>query len=169
MFFSIELIEPMIYKRFTIRPAGNKDIAAIKKLVSEVLQEYHLPFSETGKDDDLNDIEQNYFKRNGYFGTAIDTSTNEIVGTFGLYAKNKDICELRKMYLIKTARGQGLGRFILMAAIELAKEKKYTKIVLETITPLKEAISLYKRYGFKEIPPSEINERVDQAFELQLL
>ena len=32
-----------------------------------------------------------------------------------------------------------------------------------------EAISLYKQNGFREVTPSEISERVDQAFELKLL
>jgi len=159
----------VIYKEFSIRPATNEDIASIKKVVFEVLQEYKLKLSESGKDNDLNDIEQNYFSKNGYFGVAVDTSSNDIVGTFGLYPINQNICELRKMYLIKQARGKGLGKYLLTCAIELAKERHYSKIVLETISPLKEAISLYKQNGFKEVTPLEINERVDQAFELNLL
>ncbi len=158
----------MIYKKFTIRPANNEDIPAIKNLVFGVLQEYKLKPSEAGKDIDLNDIEQGYFNNRGYFGVAVDTSTNTIVGTFGLFSISKDVCELRKMYLLRQARGQGLGKYILNYAIQLATEKHYTKIFLETISPLKEAISLYKKIGFKEVTPLEINDRVDQAFELDL-
>jgi ribosomal protein S18 acetylase RimI-like enzyme len=51
----------------------------------------------------------------------------------------------------------------------MAKEKHYKKIVLETISVLTVAISLYKQFGFKEIKPKEINERVDQAFELDII
>src|SRR5260221_5746350 len=159
----------MIYKEFIIRPATNEDIPSIKNVVFGVLQEYKLKPSETGNDNDLNNIEQSYFNNEGYFGVAVDTISNEIVGTFGLYSVNKDVCELRKMYLLKYVRGKGLGKCILTYAIKLAKEKHYVKIVLETISPLKEAISLYKQNGFKEISPLQINERVDQAFELKLL
>ncbi len=159
----------MTYKEYKIQPARNKDIPSIKNVVFGVLQEYKLNPLESGKDNDLNDIEQNYFKKDGYFGIVIDIHSHKIVGTFGLYSVNKDVCELRKMYLLKQARGKGIGKYMLNYAIEIAKEKKYKKIILETITPLKEAISLYKKTGFKEIMPAEINERVDQAFELPLV
>ena len=61
-----------------------------------------------------------------------------------------------------------MGKYILSSAIKIAREKHYSKIVLETISPLKEAIALYKKYGFKEVTPEQINDRVDQGFELEL-
>jgi GNAT superfamily N-acetyltransferase len=72
------------------------------------------------------------------------------------------------MYLIKEIRGKGDGQFMLQSVIQTAKEKKYHKIFLETISPLTSAISLYKKFGFTEIEPSEINERTDQAYELYI-
>jgi len=158
----------MLFKEFLIRPATNNDIPSIKNVVFSSLKEYGLKPETTGKDRGLSNIERNYFSNNGFFGVAVDTKTNYIVGTFGLFAINRDICELRKMYLLKDVRGQGLGKFILNSAIHLAKEKRYKKIILETISQLTEAISLYKQSGFKEIKPKEINKRVDQAFELDI-
>ena len=156
------------YRDFTIRPATNTDIPSIKNVVFSVLEEYGLKGSESGKDKDLADIEQHYFSKNGYFGVVIEHTTNEIIGTFGLYRLDDASCELRKMYLLKRARGKGVGEFILKYAIQKAKEIGYSRIVLETISPLKEAIALYKKHGFKEITPKEISDRVDQAFELTL-
>ncbi len=72
------------------------------------------------------------------------------------------------MYLIKDLRGKGLGKLILDKAVLTAREKHFKKIILETISVLTTAIFLYKRYGFKEIKPKEINARVDQAFELEI-
>ena len=158
----------MQFKNYQIRQATNDDIKEIKNIVFNVLKEYGLNPSEEGKDIDLNDIETNYINKNGFFGIAIDNNTNALVGTFGLFPLNSETCELRKMYLVKSARGMGLGKFILSTAVEIAKERKFKKMVLETISPLREAISLYRHFGFKEITPKEINERVDQAFELTL-
>ena len=156
-------------KGFEIRPANNGDIVSIKKIVFRVLKEYGLTPEETGKDNDLNDIEKNYFDNGGFFGVIVDSNKNKIVGTFGLFSINKNVCELRKMYLLKEVRRRGLGMLMVNKSIDVAKEKNYKKIVLETIHPLKEAISLYKKYGFTEIIPVAINERVDQAFELNLI
>jgi putative acetyltransferase len=159
----------MLFKEFHIRPATNQDIPSIKKVVFSSLEEYALQPEENGKDSDLQDIEKNYFSNNGFFGVAVNINTNNIVGTFGLFPITKNICELRKMYLTKEVRGKGLGKFILKTVTGVAKEKHYKKIVLETISVLTVAISLYKQYGFKEIKPKEINERVDQAFELDII
>jgi putative acetyltransferase len=158
----------MFFKEFFIRPATNPDIPAIRQVVFACLEEYGLKPDLTGKDYDLQDIERIYFSNNGYFGVAVNANTKEIVGTFGLFSFAPEISELRKMYLKKTVRGKGLGKFMLGTAIEIAKEKKYKKIFLETISPLTVAIYLYRQYGFKEITPREINSRVDQAFELDI-
>jgi putative acetyltransferase len=158
----------MFFKEYKIRAATNHDIPFIKNLVFTCLTEFGLRFDETGKDKDLNDIEKNYSYGNGFFGVAVQTGTNQIVGTFGLFPLSPEVCELRKMYLQKEIRGGGVGQFILQTAIQIAKEKQFHKIFLETISPLTAAISLYKKSGFTDIKPREINERTDQAFELDI-
>ena len=158
----------MIQKEFRIREATNRDIPSIRNVVFSTLREFGLNPDEKGKDKDLNDIESSYLSGNGFFGVVEHLETQRIVGCFGLFPLNENICELRKMYLLKEIRGKGLGKIILDTAIDIAKEKNYKKIILETISALKTAIFLYKRYGFKEIKPKEINSRVDQAFEFDI-
>jgi GNAT superfamily N-acetyltransferase len=150
---------------FIIRPADRNDTNRIREIIFEVLLEYGLSPDEQGKDSDLNDIDESYFNRGGYFGVVNDLN-NKIVGTFGLYRVSNQIYELRKMYLLKEARGMGCGKLILNFAIQMAKEANIVLIQLETISVLKEAISLYKKFGFIETKPKEINDRVDQSFEL---
>jgi putative acetyltransferase len=158
----------MLIHEFQIRAATNRDIPSIKNVVFSSLREFGLNPDENGKDKDLNDIENSYLSDNGFFGVVLHTETNLITGCFGLFHVNDNICELRKMYLLKETRGKGLGNFILDTAIHTAREKYYKKIILETISVLTTAIILYKQYGFKEIKPKEINDRVDQAFELDI-
>jgi putative acetyltransferase len=158
----------VFHKECVLRPASNSDIPSIQRVVFTCLGEYGLKPDLTGKDYDLQDIEKNYFSNNGYFGVAVNTNTNAIVGTFGLFSFAPEICELRKMYLKKDYRGKGMGKFMLGTAIGIAKEKNFKRIFLGTISPLVEAISLYRQYGFREIAPGEINSRVDRAFELDI-
>jgi putative acetyltransferase len=158
----------MFFKEYHIRIAANSDIPSVKKIISTCLTEYGLRFDENGKDKDLNNIEKNYLSGGGFFGVVLQTQTNQVVGTLGLFPLSPKICELRKMYLLKEIRGKGVGQFILHTAVQIAKEKQYQKIFLETISPLTAAISLYKKFGFTEITPMEIDDRTDQAFELDL-
>ncbi len=156
----------MFFKAYCIRPATNDDIPVIKKIVFSSLVEHGLHPDPDGKDRDLDDIRENYNSGKGFFGVSVIRETSEIVGCFGLFPLSGKIGELRKMYLLKPYRGKGLGAFMLEMAIQIAREKNYEKIFLETISPLTAAISLYKKFGFKEVSPKEINERVDRAFEL---
>ena len=53
-------------------------------------------------------------------------------------------------------------------ALDKARELGFSKILLETASVLKEAIQLYKSYGFKEYEPEHLSCRCDQAYMLEL-
>ncbi|MFJ1269118.1 GNAT family N-acetyltransferase [Legionella lytica] len=75
---------------------------------------------------------------------------NRIIGGIGfapLSGTNAGICELRKMYLDKEARGRGLGNELLNIAINEAKST-YKTMYLETLSHMTQAISLYCKFGF---------------------
>lgn len=149
-----------------IRPARDKDSMKIKSLVSEVLREYNLKFDLANTDKDLDSIEESYFLNDGFFGVIEERS--EIVATVGLYKVNSTTCELRKMYSLSSQRGNGLGKVMMELIFKKAKELNYHHIILETASSLKEAISLYEKYGFKKYASKHLSSRCDQAFELYL-
>jgi len=72
------------------------------------------------------------------------------------------------MYLHKAYRGRGLGRLLMEDALSQARQLGFTKIVLETASVLKEAVALYKSYGFVEYVPDHLSTRCDQAYTLEL-
>lgn len=53
-----------------IRSARNTDTDAIKQLVFSVLDEYGLKPDPASTDQDLDDIEEQYFRRGGFFCTC---------------------------------------------------------------------------------------------------
>lgn len=150
------------------RPATNADIEAVKKLVFGVLAEYNLKPDEEGTDADLRDIETNYIKRGGVFEILEDAVTGEMLGTVGLYPIDDQTIELRKMYFDKRLRGRGAGKKTLERMIRAARKLGYRKIHLETASVLKEAIGLYKKYGFRPSTEGMNAERCDQAFTLKI-
>lgn len=74
----------------------------------------------------------------------------EKLGTLALIPHNKKEVELGKMAVNKIHRGKGIGKKLLQAAIDLAKEEKYDDLILYSNTKLKPAIKLYKKLGFKK-------------------
>jgi putative acetyltransferase len=150
-----------------LRPANNKDCEKIANLVYDVLKEYNLKPDPEATDADLKDIEHSYFERGGTF-YVLEEKDGSIIGAYGLYRLEKQTCELRKMYLHSAYRGKGLGKFLLDSALSKASHLGFNRIILETASVLKEAISLYKSYGFIEYEPEHLSSRCDQAYILEL-
>ena len=150
-----------------LRPANNNDCDKIASLVYSILQEYCLRPDPECTDADLKDIEHSYFEKGGTF-YVLEEKDGSIVGAYGLYPVESRTCELRKMYLHRSYRGKGLGKLLLESALSEARRLGFRKIILETASALKEAIALYKSYGFVEYQPDHLSSRCDQAYMLEL-
>jgi putative acetyltransferase len=131
-----------------------------------VLEEYGLQPDPDSTDRDLDDLEGNYLNRGGYFWVIEDSG--QIVATVGIYRMDETTCELRKMYVLPSQRGQGLGKKLLEFSLQKARDAGYRKMILETATALVEAIALYKKYGFTEYKSEHRSQRCDQTLELTL-
>ena len=154
-------------QRPKLRPANNKDRRKVTDLVYRVLREYGLKPDGACTDADLEDIESSYFERGGAF-YVLEAEDGSIIGAYGLYRLDKRTCELRKMYLAGPYRGKGLGRLLLEDALAKARRMGFERMTLETASVLKEAIALYKSYGFVEYKPEHLSSRCDQAYVLEL-
>ena len=150
-----------------LRPANNNDCDDIAGLVYGILGEYDLKPDPACTDADIKDIEYSYFGRGGTF-FVLETEDGSIIGAYGLYLVDKQTCELRKMYLHKAHRGKGLGKLLLEDALSKARQLGFERMILETASVLKEAIVLYKSYGFIEYNPQHMSSRCDQAYLLEL-
>ena len=150
-----------------LRLASNKDREEVIRLVYGVLVEYGLEPDPDATDADLQDIEQSYFARGGMF-FVLEDQDDSIIGAYGLYPLEDQTCELRKMYLDKSHRGRGVGRFLLDSALAQARKLGFRTMTLETASVLKEAIALYERYGFVQYEPDHMSVRCDQAYMLEL-
>lgn len=150
-----------------LRSATNADREQVKDLVYTVLAEYGLKHDPDTTDADLKDIEQSYLARGGAF-RVLEPEGGAIIGAYGLYPMGERSCELRKMYLRKDYRGQGLGRRLLDDALAEARKLGFKSVVLETASVLKEAIALYESYGFVPYQADHLSARCDQAYRLAL-
>ncbi len=136
-------------------------------MIFSVLAEYGLRGEPGETDKCLRDIEANYVQRGGCFEVVIGDS-GRIVGSWGLYPHEPGVCELRKMYILPSVRGQGLGKQLMERALVRARELGFRRIELDTASRLKEAIGLYEKYGFKPIDKAGIPARCDTAMALDL-
>ena len=157
---------PKDLSHLTLRSATNDDRERVAELVFGVLAEYGLEPDPETTDADLQDIEANYLQRGGLFEVIEDGGN--MLGSVGLYPINKTSCELRKMYFIPSARGLGLGKYVLERAIAGARALGFKQMVLETSSKLIAANRLYNKFGFKPMASDHLASRADQAYKLDL-
>ncbi|VXC00701.1 GNAT family N-acetyltransferase [Pseudoclavibacter sp. 8L] len=76
------------------------------------------------------------------------------VGCVALLRVGDGLAELVKMSVAPEARGSGIGRMLMTAAIDHAREQGLTKLMLESNKSLTPAVRLYESVGFRHVPAS---------------
>jgi GNAT superfamily N-acetyltransferase len=77
----------------------------------------------------------------------------EICGLGSLKSINKEVGEIKRMYVDPTFRRIGAGRAILEALLLEAKKAGYKKVRLDSPKFMGKAHSLYRSFGFQNIEP----------------
>lgn len=90
----------------------------------------------------------------GDFVLVTDIGTGEVVGCGGVRVLEPGVVELRRMWLRPTARGQGLGRFLLQHLENRARALGGRRILAGVHETLEEAIALYESAGYTAAPES---------------
>lgn len=136
-----------------IREIKSEDNVQIEQVIRACFYEFKIPLEGTAYNDPetshmfeayQNDNDIYYvveFKGNIYGGCGIKP----------LKGFRKDVCEIQKMYFSPEVRGKGLGRFMFETCLKTAKKMGYKQCYLESAPQLKDAIRLYKSFGFEYI------------------
>jgi len=74
------------------------------------------------------------------------------VGTAALVDRGDGSAELKRMFVLESARGRGIASLLLAALEEHALANAIGVIQLETGAPQPAAIALYEKHGYRHIP-----------------
>ena len=144
-FFFVDLF-PL--SNYIIRPATIGDASAISNLYRLVWGEYTDQFpsellqARTPSREGI--IE--WMRNETYF---VADFNGELVGVVGCRFEHGTCC-LVHLAVQKEYRRQGIGQSLIERVIEIARKANASKVWLDTVTFLKDAISLYEKYGFKK-------------------
>ncbi|MBN1930802.1 MAG: GNAT family N-acetyltransferase [Desulfobacterales bacterium] len=75
------------------------------------------------------------------------------IGCVALRPLDDATCEMKRLYVKPSARGEGIGRALCEKVIEKAKEYGYMRMRLDTLSSMITAQKIYSGLGFKEIEP----------------
>jgi carbonic anhydrase len=101
---------------------------------------------------ELANLPGEYVPPDGRLWLAYEES--QLAGCVALRRIDDGVCEMKRLFLREEFRGRGLGRQLIEAIIQEASRIGYERLRLDTLPPkMKDAIELYRSYGFKEIAP----------------
>ena len=82
---------------------------------------------------------------------------DEIIGTVALMKMEEGVFELTKMAITPLYQGQQLGQKLMDHTIEYARKQDWKHLIIYSNRKLENAIYIYKKYGFEEIPIEQNN------------
>jgi len=155
--------EAVSFQGFQIRPWQSADRERTLHVLSSVLHEYGLAFEPEGADRDVVAVSDHYWEVGGEFWLVEEAGM--VMGTAAFYPLEgrADVAEIRKMYLLPSVRGKGLGRWLLGFLEDRARERGFHYARLETAAALREAIALYESAGYTTAPDSVATRRCDRV------
>lgn len=140
-----------LQKDFIIRPITKEDNSAVAAVIRKVSDEFGLR-AEDGYavgDPMVESMSEAYATTGTRYWVVV--KDGKVVGGGGvapLQGSNDGLCELQKMYFMPECRGTGLGRRMVLKALDFARQTGYKACYLETTPELREATSLYETLGF---------------------
>ena len=92
--------------------------------------------------------------RGGHILMAVDGE--KPIGCCALIARDETTREVTKLAVDPAYQGQGIGKRIMLAVIDLGRLLGAKRLYLETNEILKPAIHVYESLGFTHVPPDRV-------------
>lgn len=123
------------------------------------------------EEEDIREFEniEVYIQKGGQIFSAIDDD-GSIMASCMIGPRSDGDWEIMKFAARGMYTGTGAGGACLKACIDYAKEKHLDKVLIVTNRKCEQAIHIYRKHGFTEIPVDKEKfpfERADIAFELE--
>jgi len=136
--------------------AESPDLVGVaRELFVEYSESLGVDLCFQGFAEELASLPGEYARPTGRLILALDGE--HAVGSGALRRIDDRVCEMKRVYVRPTVRGRGVGRLLIDALIEMAREIGYERMRLDTLPSMTQAKAIYRSLGFKEIAPYRIN------------
>ncbi len=136
--------------------ATAEQIAAVRELFLEYGRSLSFSLCFQSFDRELASLPGDYGPPQGRLLLA--SFNGQPAGCVALHRLEDGISEMKRLYVRPEFRGHKIGRQLAERIIAEARELGYMRLRLDTVEPMmREAVALYRKLGFREIPPYRPN------------
>jgi ribosomal protein S18 acetylase RimI-like enzyme len=152
-------------EEMVIRLATDGDITILRELFEKSRLEGQTRENDTGADLDF--LIEGYFecKDSGFWVAQYE---EWIVGMIGVQRVSANSAEIRRLRVRDSYRRKGIGKKLMLHAIEFCKEKQFLKVKLDVRVERSPAIQLFDTFGFLHGREKESDDRRTIDFYLDL-
>ncbi len=145
-----------------VEATTERQIASAAALIREYVASLGVDLSFEKFEEEMAEFPSAYSRPDGRILIAMEGKA--AVGVVGVRRLSGDACELKRMYVQPGFRGRGIGRMLATRAIDEARGIGYSRMRLDSLSRLKEAIALYESLGFRTIEQYRVNPHKDAVF-----
>jgi len=127
-----------------------EDIASIGELFREYAASIGVDLEYQGFSSELAGLPGQYAPPSG--DLLVARVNGAAAGCVALRRLDQSTLEMKRLYVRPSARGTGLGKLLVEAAISIARQNGYAELRLDTLASMASAQKLYGALGFVEIP-----------------
>lgn len=128
----------------------------VDSLVCEIIKSVGEEYGAVGEgygpsDPEVENMSQHYSDVNSLYLVA--KLNGKVVGGCGIapFNESSNVCELKKLFLLKESRGHGLGKSLTTQCLKYAKQQGYQQCYLDTLSNMDSAVRLYEKLGFEHL------------------
>jgi len=126
-------------------------VASVRQLFLEYAEAIGTDLEYQGFSAELDALPEPYVPPLGALLIAQDGAA--WAGCAGLRPLDNRTGEMKRLYVRPNYRNSGLGRWLVEAVIQSARDAGYSELRLDTLPNMAAAQALYHRLGFVEVPP----------------
>lgn len=135
---------------YQIIPIKRQHDASVSQIITRVGAAYGAVGEGFGPaDPEVECMSQHYFveQRSQYLVAIVN---EQVVGGAGIapFLHYRDVCELKKLFLLPSHQGLGIGKALTQASLQFAHQQGYQQCYLDTLSNMQAAINLYEKLGF---------------------
>jgi ribosomal protein S18 acetylase RimI-like enzyme len=151
-----------------VQAESPQQIAQIRELFLEYARSLGFSLCFQNFDAELAGLPGDYAPPGGRLFLVI--GDREPAACVALHKIDTEVCEMKRLYVRPQFRGKGLGLELAKRIIVEAREIGYKKLRLDTVEPvMTTAVAMYRKLGFREIPPYRPNPMAGALYmELEL-